>query len=69
VRLGARERGTGRAGRGGISPGSRLPAFQVRGDLSFSDTLREYVQQDPVGHRCSRTPEAGPVTFRPGFFG
>jgi hypothetical protein len=36
-------------GRGGISPGSRLPAFQVRGDLSFSDTLKEYVQQDPGG--------------------
>jgi hypothetical protein len=42
-------------GRGGISPGSRLPDFQVRGDLSFSTMLKEYVQQDPVGHRCSRT--------------
>ncbi|HEY2314032.1 MAG TPA: hypothetical protein VGH96_10500 [Streptosporangiaceae bacterium] len=69
MRLGARERGTGRVGSGGISPGSRLPAFQVRGDLSFSTTLKEYVQQDPVGTPLLPDPEAGPVTFRPGFFG
>jgi hypothetical protein len=30
--------------------------------------LKEYVQQDPVRTPLLRDPEAGPVTFRPGFF-
>jgi hypothetical protein len=55
-------------GRGGIQPRLAAPAFQVRGDLSFSTMLKEYVQQDPVRTPLLRDPEAGPVTFRPGFF-